>query len=198
MNYDSIMIHFGELSTKGNNRNNFVQRLTHNVRLALSRFPLVTCKGTRDHIYVYLNGESPDKVVARLSEVAGIQKMSLVRKVEPEENAIKEAALELVKGEAGKAFKVNVKRIDKTFPLRSYDLTVAIADYILENTNLSVDLHAYDFKLSVIIREDGVFLSCHEYLGLGGYPLGMNGKVIHLLSGGIDSPVAAYKLLRRG
>ena len=122
----------------------------------------------------------------------------MVAKVEKDVEAIKTASLELLKDEGDKAFKIEVKRVDKSFPLDSYGLCVEVADYLLDHTSLKVDLHNYDLMLRIIVRENAAYLSCKEAQGLGGYPLGMNGKVLLLLSGGIDSPVAAYKLLRRG
>lgn len=198
MKYDSLMIHYGELTTKGNNRRSFIDMLTHNVRVALKAFPSVEVKSSRDHLYVLLGEEEPTPIISRLQEVPGIHEISLIAKVGREPEEIQQAALDLIQKEAGHTFKIDVRRVDKTYPLRSYDLTVQVADYILDHTALSVDVHTPDIEMRILLREDGVFLSSHRYPGLGGYPLGMNGKALMLLSGGIDSPVAAYYLLRRG
>ncbi|MDY5440628.1 MAG: tRNA uracil 4-sulfurtransferase ThiI [Candidatus Enteromonas sp.] len=198
MKFDSLLIHYGELSTKGANRSSFIDRLVHNIRVALSSFPTLKIHGTRDFCAVYLNDEDHEAVISRLQEVSGIQKISLVAQVGKELEDIQKAALELLAQEGGKTFKIDVKRVDKSYPLDSYGLAVEVADYLIDHSSLTVDLHHYDILLRITVREKGVFLSCHEYLGLGGYPLGMNGKAALLLSGGIDSPVAAYSLLRRG
>ena len=198
MKYDSLMIHYGELTTKGNNRRSFIDMLTHNVRVALKAFPNVEVKSSRDHLYVLLGEEEPMPIISRLQEVPGIHEISLIAKVGREPEEIQKAALVLIQKGAGHTFKIDVRRVDKTYPLRSYDLTVQVADYILDHTALSVDVHTPDIEMRILLREDGVFLSSHRYPGLGGYPLGMNGKALMLLSGGIDSPVAAYYLLRRG
>lgn len=197
MNYDSLMIHYGELSTKGLNKKAFINTLYLNVRHALKAFP-VQVSYTRDFILVNLQGEPFESVLARVQEIPGIQRISLVAKVGKDIKVMEDAAVELLKNEVGKTFKVDVHRVDKSFPMRSYDATVAIADAILHATDKKVDLHHFDVLLKVAIRNDACYLSCHDYPGLGGYPLGMCGKVMHLLSGGIDSPVAAYQLLRRG
>ncbi|MDD7064223.1 MAG: tRNA 4-thiouridine(8) synthase ThiI [Mollicutes bacterium] len=198
MIYDSLMIHYGELSTKGDNRRLFVNQLTHNVRLALRRFPGTEARGGRDHLYVSLKGQNPEPIIARLQEVSGIQKISLVAKLEPTEDALKEAVLALLKEEKGSTFKIDVKRADKSFPIHSYELTCLLADHILDHSSWTVDLHHFDARIKIDIRQEGAYLSCHDYPGLGGYPLGMNGKVMMLLSGGIDSPVATFELIRRG
>lgn len=198
MNADMIMIHYGELSTKGDNRKAFISCLLHNIRVAIKPFGLES-KGDRDHIYIRLDGTDPKPVIERLKDVAGIQRISVVVKCEPNLEAMKEAALSLLNEEQGvKTFKLDVKRVDKRFPLDSYHIACEVADYVLENSPYEVDLHEPDARVKMTLRPDACYLSCHEELGLGGYPLGMIGKVTMLLSGGIDSPVAAYSLIRRG
>ena len=198
MNYDSLMIHYGELSTKGNNRKQFIQALLHNVRGALKPFN-VECRGDHDHIYVSLGEKDFHPILARLQDVPGIQKISLVARSEKDIEILKKEACELISLEKGKTFKVDVKRTDKAYPLDSYGIAVALGDAILEaHPDLSVDVHNPDIVLKAQIRKEGANLSCHDYPGEGGYPTGMNGKVTMLLSGGIDSPVAAYALMRRG
>lgn len=198
MNYDSLMIHYGELSTKGNNRKQFIQCLLHNVRSALKKYG-VNVHGDHDHIYVDLQGKDYEPVLSRVQEVSGIQKISLVLKSDKDIEILKKDASELVKQEKGSTFKVAVKRTDKTYPLDSYGIAVALGDAILEgNLEKRVDVHAPEILLKVQVRKEAAYLSCHDYPGLGGYPLGMNGKVTLMLSGGIDSPVAAYALMRRG
>ena len=198
MNYDSLIIHYGELSTKGANRASFIERLTHNVRVALRPFATASVKGTHDYIGVSIGQEDPNALISRLQDVSGIQKISLVAKTARDLEAVQDAAIELLAHEKGSTFKIDVKRVDKTFPLDSYQMACEVADSILDHSSWTVDLHDYDILLRITVRESGCYLSCHEYPGLVGYPLGMNGKVGLLLSGGIDSPVAAYKLLRRG
>ena len=199
MKYNSIMIHYGELSTKGNNRKLFIQQLLHNVRVALKAFPTNTT-GARDHIYVDVSEvEDIAPVISRLQEVSGIQRITPVCKVEKEIMKVKEAALELLQEAKPKTFKVETKRADKTYPLDSYGISRQVGGYLLAKMEgAEVDVHSPEAVLRVNMREDACYLSLAEYPGIGGYPLGMNGKVTMLLSGGIDSPVAAYSLIRRG
>ena len=105
MNADMIMIHYGELSTKGDNRKAFISFLLHNIRVAIKPFGLES-KGDRDHIYIRLDGTDPKPVIERLKDVAGIQRISVVIKCEPNLEAMKEAALSLLNEEQGvKTFK---------------------------------------------------------------------------------------------
>ncbi|MDY6093545.1 MAG: tRNA 4-thiouridine(8) synthase ThiI, partial [Candidatus Enteromonas sp.] len=101
MKYDSLLIHYGELSTKGNNRSSFIDRLTHNIRVALSSFPTLEVKGNHDFCAVYLHQENHEAVVARLQEISGIQKISLVAQVGRSVEEIAKAALELLQNEEG-------------------------------------------------------------------------------------------------
>ncbi|MBP5091671.1 MAG: tRNA 4-thiouridine(8) synthase ThiI [Bacilli bacterium] len=193
-----FMIRFGELSTKGENKKIFIDCLYRNIKHALKPFPNLKFEKNRDHIFVRLNEERPDDILPLLQEIPGIQRISLVVPCPKEQDKISELAVELVRKEEGKNFKIETKRIDKTYPLKSYDICVSCADAIIDNLGLEVDVHNPDIVLHVEIGFESAFLYCHEYEGAGGYPLGMNGKVLLLLSGGIDSPVAAYSLLRRG
>ena len=197
MKFDSLLVHYGELSTKGSNRKEFIRCLVHNVRVALKAFP-VEIKGNRDYILIGLGDQKPEPVIARLQEVSGIQRISLIYKTETPIETIQEAATALIATQPGKTFKVETKRTDKTYPLDSYGISIAVADAILDHTDLEVDVHHPDIVMKVTLRPGECLLSCQDYPGLGGYPLGMNGKVTMLLSGGIDSPVAAYSLMRRG
>ena len=196
MNYDSLMNHYGELSTKGENRKMFVKELNKNIRHALKGMNAVTTFD-HDHTYVRFEGD-PMPLINRLQKVSGIQRISLVYKSDRDLEKLKEDALSLIKLEEGKTFKVNTRRGDKTYPLQSLELSRVLGGQILKNTDLKVDVHNPDITLNVDVRKDAVYLSSHTYMGAGGYPLGMNGKVLMMLSGGIDSPVAAYMMLRRG
>jgi len=198
MKPDVLMIHYGELSTKGDNRKLFVNQLARNIRHALKTFPGLLVTASRDHAYVELHEEDANAVIARLQDVSGIHSISLVFKSGKDLESLEKFAYELLKDEKGKTFKVNVKRADKTYPLDSYHLACALGDYLLDHTGLKVDVHHPEIALDVDVREEAAYLSCHDFPGAGGYPLGMNGKCLSLLSGGIDSPVAAYLLLRRG
>jgi len=198
MKYDHIMVRFGELSTKGKNKNEFIKVLAKNIKGALSDFSGVEIISRFDHIYVKLNDNDPEKVISILQDVSGIQGLSLVLLTNDDIENLRKVCLELVKQEEGKTFKVHSKRANKKYPLISDQINREIAKVILQNTDLKVDVHNPDILVSIEIREEGAFVFTHTYKGAGGYPLGVGGKIMHMLSGGIDSPVAAYLLMRRG
>ena len=198
--YDHIMVRFGELSTKGKNKIDFIRVLFHNCQRALKEFNKIHIYMRHDHIYVELNGADYKPIIERLQEVSGIQGLSLVHKsLDRDIENIKNISLELIKQETGKTFKVHVKRTDKKYPLISDQITRIVAGHILKSgLGLSVDVHNPDIMLSIEVRDEAVYIFSHTFPGAGGYPLGVGGKAMHMLSGGIDSPVAAYLLMKRG
>lgn len=198
MRYDHIMVRFGELSTKGKNKNEFIKVLAKNIKGALSDFNGIEIISRFDHIYVKLNDNDPEKVIEILQDVSGIQGLSLVLLTNDDIENLRKVCLELVKQEEGKTFKVHSKRANKKYPLISDQINREIAKVILQNTDLKVDVHNPDILVSIEIREEGAYVFTHTYKGAGGYPLGVGGKIMHMLSGGIDSPVAAYLLMKRG
>lgn len=198
MNYDHIMVRFGELSTKGKNKKEFIRILGKNIKSALSDFSSIEIITRYDHIYVKLNGEDYAPIMEILQDVSGIHSLSLVYKTNDDIENLKSVALALIKQEEGKTFKVHTKRANKAYPIISDQINRIIAGEILRNTSLSVDVHKPDIMLSIEIRDDGAYIFTKTFKGAGGYPLGAGGRVMHMLSGGIDSPVAAYLLMRRG
>ena len=198
LTYDHIMIRFGELSTKGKNKKDFIRILYMNIKRSLKDYPEVKIETRYDHIYVHLNGQEYSPIISLLQDISGIQGLSLVCKVDKDIEKIQEASLELIKQEEGKTFKVKVKRSDKRFPIHSEEITRKVAPIILKNTDLKVDVHNPNILLNIEVRDEGAYIFVKTFPGAGGYPLGVAGKAMHMLSGGIDSPVAAYLMMKRG
>ncbi|MGG1398662.1 tRNA uracil 4-sulfurtransferase ThiI [Bacillus salipaludis] len=201
MNYDRIVIRYGELSTKGRNRNKFVGKLRKSVKLALSAFPKIKVEATHDRMYVLLNGEDVQEIKMILRKIFGIQTFSPAVKVESDLEKMKEAALELVGSiyQAGQTFKVTAKRSDKTFELDTDGINQLFGAHLLSNIpGLKVNVKKPDINLLIEVRKEAVYLSCETIKGAGGYPAGSGGKAMLMLSGGIDSPVAGYMAMRRG
>lgn len=198
MEYSHIMVRFGELSTKGKNKKDFIRTLANNIKHSLKEYKDLYIETRYDHIYVRLNGIDYEPILNRLKDISGIYSLSLVYKVESDIEKIKEASLMLIKQEEGKTFKVKSKRADKRFPIISDVIVRQVATVILKNTDLKVDVHNPDITLSIEVRDEGTYIFTKTILGTGGYPLGVAGKGMMMLSGGIDSPVAAYLLMKRG
>jgi thiamine biosynthesis protein ThiI len=201
MNYDRILIRYGEISTKGRNRNKFVDKLRKSVRIALHPFPNIKIEASRDRMYVLLNGENGIEIIKRLKNIFGIQSFSPAIKVERDVEALKHASLEMVQSlyKEGQTFKVTAKRSDKTFELNTDQINNTVGGYLLSNIpGLTVDVKNPDINLRVEVRKEAIYLSCETFKGAGGLPLGSSGKAMLMLSGGIDSPVAGYMAMKRG
>lgn len=200
MNYDHILIRYGELFLKGKNISKFTSLLKKNVKYKLKEFPDVHVVKDRSRMFVKLNGQDPQPVMDKIKGVFGIHSFSLALKVENDIEAIQEGALFAIK-EAGAitTFKVSARRADKTFPINSQNLNHEVGGYVLTNTeNITVDVHNPDVNLRVEVRKDGTYITCANIKGAGGLPVGSSGKAMLMLSGGIDSPVAAYLTMKRG
>lgn len=198
VNYDTVLIRYGELSTKGKNRKDFIRKLDQNIRHMLKDFPALTYQRTFDRIYIRLNGEDPEKIRELLSKVSGISSFSFTEKVPSDLNAIEEACLRIASESGKHTFKIITKRHDKTFPLNSDGINRAVAGEILKATDLKVDVHEPELEIRIEVHSDFTYLTSEKIPGAGGYPAGINSKVLLMLSGGIDSPVAAYELMKRG
>ena len=196
---DMIMIFFGELSTKGKNIMDFIRLLGKNVKHALKEFKTAEVEVKKDHIYVLLNGENYDDVKEQLKKVPGIGSFALAKAIENDIEKIKEEALRLYRISGKTTFKVETKRVYKDFPMHSDEINRAIGGHILRNVATSkVDVHNPELHIHIMIREDATYVYAIKEKGMGGYPLGIAGKSLLLISGGIDSPVASYLMMKRG
>jgi len=201
MTEDWIIVRFGEITVKGRNRTRFEELMLARVKEALAAFRRLTYDKSYGRLYIRLNGESFDKVADRLKDVFGIVSFSPAMRTANELAAIREAALSVMRAvdPPPRTFKVSVKRAYKGFPHDSREMNHLVGAHVLRNTpNLKVDVHQPEVELKVEIREEGTFVHCRTVPAAGGFPLGMNGKAMLLLSGGIDSPVAGWMMMRKG
>ncbi|WP_125766016.1 tRNA uracil 4-sulfurtransferase ThiI [Levilactobacillus mulengensis] len=201
MEYSEIMVRYGELSTKGKNKKDFIKQLGQNVRKALSTFDSLEIRAQHDRLHVTLNGADSEAVMNRLKGVFGIENFSPSVKVDKDIEEIKATAVKMVKEvfKPGMTFKINTRRQDKEFAYDTYQMNGILGDAVLEGVpGLTVQMKHPDLELRVEVRMNGVFLSGETIHGAGGLPVGTGGKAVMMLSGGIDSPVASYYALRRG
>ncbi|NCG66438.1 tRNA 4-thiouridine(8) synthase ThiI [Bacillus coagulans] len=201
MNYDRILIRYGELSTKGHNRQFFIRHLKDNVKKALRPFGGIEVQALYDRMYVLLHGADGGQVIDILKSIFGIQSFSPAVRTRKQLEDIEQAGLELVRQNfaKGKTFKVSARRGDKTFEYDSNDLNHLVGGYILKQLDgIQVNVKQPDIELLVDVRKNGVYLSTEVIKGSGGLPVGASGKAMLMLSGGIDSPVAGYLAMKRG
>ena len=198
VNYDTVLIRFGELSTKGKNRKDFINRLYQNTKYMLRDIPGLEYRKTYDRIYIRLNGADPAVIRERLEKVFGISSFSFTEKVSSDIDSITARCLEIAQSSDKHTFKIISRRHDKSFPMKSDQINRAAASVILKNTEMKVDVHDPELAIRVEVHSDDTYITAEKIPGAGGYPAGINGKVLLMLSGGIDSPVAAYELMKRG
>ena len=200
MESSHILVRFGELTTKGKNRKLFIKKLCDNTKEILSSFNHLKYQLTFDRLYILLNGEDPKAVSEKLKTVFGIHSFSVCYKVESDLDKIKEVVNEVIEKNEGHTFKIDTKRNDKYFPMKSLEINKAIAGYVFHHTTkeLKVDVHHPEILVKVELRKDWTYIMDNVIYGAGGYPVGIGGKALLMLSGGIDSPVAGYLTLKRG
>lgn len=200
MHYDHILIRYGELALKGKNKNQFITQLQRNIQQALKHYPDIRVKRSQGRMFIELNGQGPEPIMKQCKKVFGIYSLSLALKVENEESSIKEGALFALTGSPNaKTFKVSVRRVNKGFPIRSQEMNRILGAHLLKNTSIyTVNVHEPDVEIKVEIREKATYIMSTVVRGAGGLPVGTGGKSLLLLSGGIDSPVAGYLMMKRG
>ena len=190
-----IMIKYGELTTKKANRKLFINILDNNIKKILSN---ETYKIKKDRVRMYIESDNIDLISQKLKKVFGIHSIVECYSVDTNIEKIESTILKLINNIGGSTFKVDTKRADKDFPIHSMDFNNKIGGLILKNTSLKVDVHNPDIIVHIEIRPEGTFIYFNEIKGIGGYPVGIQGKGLLMLSGGIDSPVAGYLALKRG
>ena len=196
--YDHIVVRYGELSTKGKNRKEFTRALANNIRRRLKDYTNLTFNTLHDGMFIKLNGEDYNLIKKDLKDIFGYSYFSGAIRVKKDIDEVKKVTLDLVNRSSYKTFKVATKRHDKSFPMHSDDINRAIAGNILHNTSLTVDVHNPEMMIYISVDNDFIYVMDEKVKGAGGYPTGINGKALVMMSGGIDSPVAAYLTMKRG
>ena len=190
-----LLIKYGELTTKKGNRKTFIKLLVNNINSILSGFKY-TLK--YDYVRMYIESDDIEIIIEKLKNVFGIHSIVECYEVNNNIDDISKSLVEFLKNIDFKTFKVETKRADKNFPIPSMECSRRLGGVVLRNFNCSVDVHNPNLIIKIEIRAEGAFIYLREFKGLGGYPVGIQGKGLLMLSGGIDSPVAGYLALKRG
>lgn len=198
-----ILCKYGEIALKGLNKNNFESILVKNVKRRLRFCGQFKYSRAQSTLYIEPLSEDidMDDVVERLRKIFGIAKLCRALMVEKTMDSILGDSMDYLEEalEGAATFKVNAKRADKKFPLKSPEICRELGHEILEKfPHLSVDVHNPDVTVTVEIREEHAFINALKLDGAGGMPVGSSGRGMLLLSGGIDSPVAGYMIAKRG
>lgn len=202
--WNIYIVRCGEVALKGMNKPYFEKILVERIRKKLKDISGVEVTRREGLIFIRSDRKNdPDLIVSQVSRVFGVASISPATEVESELDKIGEAAVQFMKKqieERGvKTFKVEVKRADKNFPIKSPEIAKRIGAKVLIGCKvLKVDVHDPECRLFIDLRRDRTYIYDEKVSGFGGLPLGTNGKGLILLSGGIDSPVAAWMMAKRG
>mgnify|MGYP003301628505 CR=1 FL=1 len=198
-----ILIKNGELALKGLNRGTFEEALLKNLRYRLKPLGKFSLRKAQSTVYIEPEQEEVDwdEITERVSTVFGLSAFSRAQVVDKDMQAIKQAAATYLAESLSnaKTFKVEAKRADKRFPLSSPEICAEVGAHILDKfPHLSVDVHQPELTVWVEVRDFAAYIHGPQLPGAGGMPVGTGGKAGILISGGIDSPVAAYMMAKRG
>ena len=196
-----ILIRYGELSTKGRNKKMFTQKLASNIKKALVDYPQVKVIPDYDFMYLDLHEAPEEAVIEKVKPIFGIQSISPVYIIEKDMEVAKKVVLDLLSQEnlEGKTFKIMTKRSDHTFEMDTNQINLFLGDTVLEAfPKIKVQLKQPDITVRIDVRREHLMVSLKTIQGAGGLPVGTSGRVMLMLSGGIDSPVAGYLSMKRG
>jgi len=195
----NLIVRYHEIALKGRNRPFFVERLADNLRRVLSDLPGVTVDPVFPRISVQLPDEAPWETVRdRVETVFGVANFSRAGEVPADLEALKRAAVEGLQGAHFGSFRVTTRRSDKSFPRNSAEIDREVGAAVHTATGVRVDLENPELTVWVEVLRDRILFSFDKHPGPGGLPVGTSGRVLALISGGIDSPVAAWRMMKRG
>ncbi|MBN2878776.1 MAG: tRNA 4-thiouridine(8) synthase ThiI [Clostridia bacterium] len=197
-----LLISFGEIFLKGKNRPFFLKKLKKLIVIAAScdETALVELSDNRFYIRDF-SEQNLSKIIERVKKVFGVHSMSVALETSKDLASIEIACIEAAKEPAKNmpTFKVDTKRADKNYSMKSMEISAHLGGVLLDKfQQLKVDIHNPSFTVYVEVRQENAYIYCERIMGPGGMPVGSSGRAMLLLSGGIDSPVAAYMLAKRG
>ena len=192
-----IIIKYGELTTKHDNINFFIKTLKNNIESSLSG---IDNKITYDVGRMFIETDKYDEVVKKLTNTFGIHEINIAYEIDDRSlDNISKVLIELLSDKDFNTFKVVTKRSDKSYPIKSMDISRTLGGVVLKNKKtVKVDVNNPELLINVEIRNNKAYLYFEKVEGIGGYPVGTLGKGMLMLSGGIDSPIAGYLAMKRG
>ena len=195
----AAIVHYHEVSLKRGNRPLFLRHLARNLERATSDVGPVRLRQLSGRIMLDLDrNPTPEAVRDRLARVCGVASVALAYRVPSTVDAMKDVIAQLLEGRRFASFRITARRAFKTYPLTSVELNRELGRFVVERTGARVDLHHAELEIHVEVLPAETFVYVDRVAGPGGLPVGSAGTVAALLSGGIDSPVAAWRMIKRG
>ena len=195
----SALVRYHEIALKRGNRAYFVEHLKKNISTALRGLGLKEIRNASSRLLLNFNHDVPaEEVTGRLAGVFGIANFSLVERIDNDMSALGDHVLQALQGQSFDSFRIEARRVDKRFPLTSNDINRELGALVKAHSGARVDLTHPELTVSVEILPSSAFVSLGRARGPGGLPVGASGRLVSLISGGIDSPVASYRMMKRG
>jgi tRNA uracil 4-sulfurtransferase len=196
---DSVLIRYHEIALKKGNRQYFTELLKRNLLAAVKDLGAKEIRSLPARLLLtFKNDIDPSIAVQRIGTVFGVANFSLVERTARDIDALRSRILESINGTHFSSFRIETQRGDKTFPLNSPEINRQLGAVVKEKSGARVDLMNAEFTVTVEILPRDAFFGFNKIPGVGGLPVGASGRLISLISGGIDSPVAAYRMMQRG
>ncbi len=194
-----VVIHYNEIGLKGKNQPLFLRRLEMNLLRATAGTGVRKAAHLSGRMVLHVSRDADAEVIReRLHSVFGIANFAIAERVEPEMAALKAGVARALEGRDFRTFKVAARRAFKQFPLTSEEINRELGAFVQKETQAGVDLERPELTVHVEVLPREIYFSLRREPGPGGLPVGVSGRVVSLLSGGIDSPVAAQRLMKRG
>ena len=196
---DSVLIRYHEIALKKGNRAYFTELLKRNVISAVKDLGVKDIRSLPARLLLTLKSDIDQATATeRIGAVFGVANFSLVERTPRDIDTLRERILDSLDGARFESFRIDTQRGDKTFPLTSPEINRVLGAAVKEKTHARVDLENPEFTVFVEILPRDAFFGFNKIPGPGGLPVGASGRVVSLISGGIDSPVASYRMMQRG
>ena len=195
----AAIVHYHEVSLKRGSRPMFLRHLARNLERSIADVGPARLRQLTGRIMLELDGNpKPELVRDRLARVCGVANVALAYRVPSTVEAMKDVIAQLIEGLRFASFRITARRAFKTYPMTSVELNRELGAFVVERTGARVSLHHAELEIHVEVLPAETFVYVDPVQGPGGLPVGASGTVLALLSGGIDSPVAAWRMIKRG
>ncbi len=196
---DSVLIRYHEIALKKGNRAYFTEMLKRNILASVKDLGAKEIRSLHARLLLTFKNEiDPAIIIKRMSSVFGIANFSLVRRAERDMEELRGQILAGLNGASFASFRIDTQRGDKNFPLNSVEINRQLGAAVQEKSGARVDLNNPEFTVFVEVLPKDAFFGFNKLPGPGGLPVGASGRLLSLISGGFDSPVAAYRMMQRG